>query len=75
MSADLTIERYDASERDRWDAVVRDARARHFMFERAYMDYHTDRFADASWFVLAQGRPIAVLPLSRHGDEAVSDGV
>ena len=57
----LTIERYDASERDRWDAVVRSARARHFMFERAYMDYHADRFVDASWFVLAHGQPIAVL--------------
>jgi hypothetical protein len=74
VSTDVTIERYDASERDRWDAVVRGARARHFMFERDYMDYHADRFADASWFVLAQGRPIAVLPVSRHGDEAVSHG-
>ena len=74
MSANLTIERYEPGTLEAWDEVVRDARARHFMFERAYMDYHQDRFADASWFVLLKERPIAVIPASRHGDEVVSHG-
>jgi hypothetical protein len=74
VSANLTIERYDASASDAWDEIVRGARARHFMFERAYMDYHADRFRDASWFVLVNGHPVAVLPASRHDDEVVSHG-
>lgn len=74
MSPELSVERYESTLRDDWDAVVRAARARHFMFERAYMDYHEDRFTDASWLVLLRDRPIVVLPASRHGDEVVSHG-
>ena len=74
MSGAVTIERYAPAASDAWDATVRAARARHFMFERAYMDYHRDRFADASWLVLLNDRPIAVMPASRHGDEVVSHG-
>jgi hypothetical protein len=74
MSSRLTVERYEPGAAEAWDAVVRAARARHFMFERAYMDYHQDRFSDASWFVLLNGRPIAVLPASRTGDEVASHG-
>lgn len=74
MSAALTIERYVPTAGDIWDAVVREARARHFMFERAYMDYHQDRFVDASWLVLVDGRAIAVIPASRHGDDVIAHG-
>jgi hypothetical protein len=74
MSKTLTVHSYEPGARDIWDGVVRAARARHFMFERAYMDYHDDRFEDASWLVLLDGSPIAALPASRHGDELVSHG-
>jgi hypothetical protein len=74
MGNALQVAAYEPALRDRWDAVVRGARARHFMFERAYMDYHQERFADASWFVLLGDRPIAVLPASADGSELVSHG-
>jgi Acetyltransferase (GNAT) domain len=74
MSNALSLVPYEPSMCEDWDRVVRSARARHFMFERAFMDYHQDRFVDASWTVLLGGRPIAVLPASRHGDEVVSHG-
>jgi hypothetical protein len=74
MSNALTVHPYEPGARDAWDDVVRAARARHFMFERAYMDYHDDRFEDASWLVLLDGKPVAALPASRHGDELVSHG-
>jgi hypothetical protein len=74
MSDDLTVERYAATGAAHWDEVVRNARARHFMFERAYMDYHQDRFVDASWYVVHRDRPIAVMPASRDGEEIVSHG-
>jgi hypothetical protein len=38
------------------------------------MDYHPDRFVDASWFVLLNERPIAVRPVSGHGDGLVPHG-
>jgi len=57
-----------------WDATVRRARARHFLFERDYMDYHSDRHADGSLLVLYDGRPLGALPASRTGDEVISHG-
>jgi hypothetical protein len=71
---DLTVERYTPAARAEWDALVGVARARHFLFERAYMDYHSDRFEDASLFVLRDGQPVAALPASRHAEEVVSHG-
>jgi len=68
-----TISRREADP-DIWDAAVRAARQRHFFFETAYIDYHADRFADASLLVLEKGRPIAALPATRHGDEIRSHG-
>lgn len=56
-----------------WDDLVRRSRSRHFLFERPYMDYHSDRFADSSLVVFdADGSPIALLPASREGDVVVS---
>lgn len=71
---DWEAQPYDASLGTVWDDLVRAARARHFLFERAYMDYHADRFADGSLVLLDHGRPVAALPASRHGDELVSHG-
>jgi hypothetical protein len=50
-----------------WDAFVRAARVPHFLFERAYMDYHSDRFEDASRLVEVDGALAAVLPANRDG--------
>jgi Acetyltransferase (GNAT) domain len=74
VSADFAVERYDPAARADWDALVGRARARHFLFERGYMDYHSDRFADASLIVLRNGEPMAAFPASRHEDEVVSHG-
>jgi hypothetical protein len=65
---------YEPALREPWDALVRGARARHFLFERGYMEYHADRFTDASLLLLLDGRPAAALPASRHGEEVVSHG-
>jgi hypothetical protein len=66
------VERYDVGARADWDTLVAGARARHFMFERSYMEYHADRFEDASLLIGGRGSPDAVLPASRDGDEVVS---
>ncbi|HNY32704.1 MAG TPA: GNAT family N-acetyltransferase [Fibrobacteria bacterium] len=53
---------YDPSLREGWDRLVDTARLSHFQFLRGYMDYHADRFADASYLVRAKGRWVAALP-------------
>lgn len=74
MSARLSLEQYSAASRADWDAVAARARARHFLFDRDYMDYHADRFTDASILVLAGDELAAILPATRHDDVVVSHG-
>jgi Acetyltransferase (GNAT) domain len=70
----LAVERYDPAQAAAWDALVDGARQAHFLFRRDYMDYHADRFVDASLVVSDGGSAIAALPATRHDDEVVSHG-
>lgn len=57
-----------------WNAVVQNSCTNHFMFNRGYMDYHADRFEDASLIFYKKEQPVAVLPMSRHEAQFVSHG-
>ncbi|MBK9132667.1 MAG: GNAT family N-acetyltransferase [Gammaproteobacteria bacterium] len=59
---DVTVRSYAGSDAAAWDACVRDSRNGTFLHLRSYMDYHADRFPDASLFVLDGDRIIAALP-------------
>jgi len=61
---------YSAARRREWDDFVRSAKNGHFLFHRDYMDYHADRFPDASLlFYDGRDRLIGLLPAT------VRDGV
>lgn len=63
----MTICRYTNEYQSVWDAFVRDSRNGTFLFERAYMDYHADRFADHSLiFFNEKKQPVALLPANEH---------
>jgi hypothetical protein len=47
MSSVKVVE-YQPDHRGDWDDFVRSAKNGHFLFHRQYMDYHADRFPDAS---------------------------
>ncbi|MBW2690994.1 MAG: hypothetical protein JRC99_13900, partial [Deltaproteobacteria bacterium] len=48
--------------KSKWNDAVKQARNGHFMFFlRDYMDYHSDRFNDASFFLLRGNRVVALL--------------
>lgn len=68
----MEIRRYDADLAAAWNAFNRRARNGCFMFDRGFMDYHADRFADASLVALENGAPVALLPLNRTAAEAWS---
>lgn len=70
----MHVDRYTKADEVAWDAAVVGARQRHFLFQRGYMDYHADRFTDASLIVRDGESIVGVLPASRHGDEVVSHG-
>jgi hypothetical protein len=60
----LEVLRYAAEHRDAWNALVRDAKNGLFLFDRNYLEYHSDRFTDMSAIAFADGEPAALLPAS-----------
>lgn len=71
----LRIRAYRADEAARWNDFVARSRNGTFLFHRGYMDYHADRFEDASQIVeSASDEWLAILPASKHGMELRSHG-
>jgi hypothetical protein len=71
----LRVERYTADREDEWNDFVQRSKNGTFLFDRRYMDYHGDRFADSSLLISDdRGRLIALLPASRHDNNLVSHG-
>lgn len=64
----IAIQRYTPAMQPEWDAFVDASRNGTFLHRRAYMDYHSDRFADCSLLARdAEGRLLAVLPANAEG--------
>jgi hypothetical protein len=72
MADELSVRRYSAADRDAWDDFVRESRNGTFLFLRDYLDYHADRFPDASLLVESGGRLRALLPATLREDALVS---
>ena len=58
----IRIERYGSELGDAWAGVLRSAKNGIFQFERAYMEYHADRFTDLSLLAFVDDQPVAILP-------------
>lgn len=56
------IKRYAPTDKERWNSYVREAKNATFLLDRAYMDYHQDRYLDASLLFYKEGRLYALLP-------------
>jgi hypothetical protein len=65
---------YAPEDRPAWDEIVRRSRTGHFLFLRDYMDYHADRFVDASLLLFEEDRLVAALPATRSENDVVSHG-
>lgn len=50
-----------------WDTFVKQAKNATFLFYRDFMDYHQDRFKDASVMVFKEDQVVAVLPANSEG--------
>lgn len=65
----ITTERYSSSKCDEWNSFVAASKNGTFLFDRRYMDYHSDRFTDHSlMFYDEKHRLVAVLPANAEGD-------
>ena len=66
------IIRYTADRADEWNQFVAQSKNGTFLFDRRYMDYHSDRFEDCSLMVYRRRQLWAVLPANRVGQVCYS---
>lgn len=66
---------FTAEHRAEWDALVDASRNGTLLHSRGFMEYHADRFVDASVLVRDdKGQCVAVMPANRVQDKVVSHG-
>jgi Acetyltransferase (GNAT) domain len=68
----ICVKRYTSEHKQIWDEMIANGRNGVFLFFRDYMEYHSDRFQDASALFFEGNRLLAVLPANRSGDQVVS---
>ncbi len=55
-----------------WNAFVSNSPNATFLFNRSFMDYHSDRFSDFSLMIFSSKKLVAILPANRVGDTVYS---
>ena len=71
--AGLIVKDYSNEDRTRWDTFVARSNNGTFLFQRDYMDYHADRYPDASLLAVDdEGAVRALLPANRRGHDLIS---
>ena len=69
----MQIHRYTSQDQQTWDEFVRLSKNGTFLFERHYMDYHSDRFTDHSlMYYDDKGKLLAMLPANQRDDDFYS---
>jgi len=66
------IRRYTPEYADEWNRFVAESKNGTFLFDRRYMDYHSDRFCDHSLLFYVGHRLLAVLPAHAVGNTLCS---
>lgn len=66
------IRRYTPEKADEWNIFVTRSKNGTFLFNRSYMDYHSDRFEDHSLMFYYKGMLYALLPANAEGDTLCS---
>lgn len=63
----LHIEKYKEEKKSEWNQFCASAKNTMFMFQRDYMEYHSDRFKDFSLMFYDDEKLIAILPMNIAG--------
>ena len=66
------VKQYTQEKAQEWNEFIEDSRQGTFLFNRSYMDYHADRFQDASLMIYRKEQLYALLPANRLGDTLYS---
>lgn len=63
----ISVRPYSDSDRARWNAFVLASKNGTFLFDRNYIEYHADRFADRSYVVELDNEIVALFPANARG--------
>lgn len=63
-----TIQKYKTEHKQLWNTFVSEAKNATFLFQRDFMEYHSDRFVDYSLLIFKAEILVAILPANREGD-------
>jgi hypothetical protein len=61
------IKRYETKNYSEWNAFISTAKNATFLFDRDFMEYHSDRFDDFSLMIYEEDKLVSVLPANRVG--------
>lgn len=70
----IEIRRYSEKDKEIWNSFNKESKNSLFMFDRNYMDYHSDRFIDHSLMFFKDGELIALLPMNENDNRLFSHG-
>lgn len=62
------IIRYSVEQKTTWNQFVSHSKNGTFLFDRNYMDYHSDRFEDNSLMIYRKGKLYSLLPANKVGN-------
>lgn len=64
----IELKAYNPINEPEWNDFVKESRNGTFLFNRGFMDYHSDRFEDASIMAYRNGKLCALLPANKVDD-------
>jgi hypothetical protein len=65
----IEVKFYKSEQANEWNDFLSNCKGQTFMFNRNFMDYHSDRFIDRSIVVLDNNQIVALLPASLNNDK------
>lgn len=68
----IEVKTYEKSHLKDWNRVLDNSINGTFLHRREFMEYHGDRFEDASLILYNDDRPIAIFPAEREGSKVYS---
>ena len=69
---EFKVQQYTASHKAEWNDFISSAKNATFLFNRNFMEYHSDRFDDFSLMIYKDDKLYAVLPANKKGDIVIS---
>lgn len=66
------VEQYNSAYSGQWDSLIKASKNGTFLFQRNFMEYHSDRFNDFSLLVFDGQKTVAVLPANHKDTTAYS---